>query len=472
MREPLAFGIAAYDFFRIEGHLGRTAASVGAELRREITSRNLPFQVQEVLLNSDRRLIVRRPPIRHTPLHSLHYLVRQDVAWRLDESMSFSSNYLKDVGDAVSAGQVPSTTESGASVVSIARGAADAVAGTRIRAQPVLGANRYSGYRAQAGADGAAWKTSYATSLDAVSTSRANLGHVSRADFISPLDSLIGSNQPHWIDWLDDLIQADDDRADDKLLFTRFVQDHPGLDHLGGVWRGGTFVLVYDDAGRVVADFTLPYPAAEIEADEPDEPPLSRPPYRPPVSVGGGIRVIRPVDLKVQDRVQLERQQFQFVLDKQTANIAGLVQGAFASTKPVVNPSIRDPGLFDTGDRFLDFTAKDMAGKRERVQALQDLVSEPSLPAETRVQVEAELGRAQGELAESVAQVTERVVSGKVDVSRGSGSTLSQQLGASVALIQDAGAKAALTNRFDRLVGQADATQVALIGNLRTVGRF
>lgn len=471
VREPLAFGIAAHDFFRIEGHLGRPLASVSAELRREITSRNLPFQVQEVLLNSDKRLILRRPPIRYTPLHSLHYLVRQDVAWRLDESTSFSATYLKDVGDAVSTGQVPSTTETGASVVSLARGASEAVAGTKTRAQPVLGASKYSGYKAEVGGSGAAWKSSYATSLETVSNSRANLGHVSRADFVSPFDSLINSNQPHWIDWLDDLIQAQDERADDKLLFTRFVQDHPGLDHLGGVWRGGTFVLVYDDSGRVVADFTLPYPAAEIEEDEPDEPPLSRPPYRPPFSVGGGIRVIRPLDLKVQDRVLLERQQFQIDLDKQTANITGLVQGAFVPSN-AVDPRVKPGSVLDSGDLFLDFKAKDMAGKRDRVKALQELVAEPSLPAETRTQVERELGRAQSELADSVAQVTERVVTGKVDVSGGTGSALSQQLGASVALIQDSGAKASLNTKLDQFAGQATAPQAALIGNLRKVGRF
>ena len=36
------------------------------------------------------------------------------------------------------------------------------------------------------------------------------------------------------------------------------------------------------ELGRVVADFTLPYACAELDEDEPEEPPLTRPPFRPP----------------------------------------------------------------------------------------------------------------------------------------------------------------------------------------------
>ncbi|NET31542.1 MAG: hypothetical protein F6K19_06020 [Cyanothece sp. SIO1E1] len=69
--------------------------------------------------------------------------------------------------------------------------------------------------------------------------------------------------------------------SDDKHLFHHFANSHPGLEHLGGVPKGGTFILVYaelaaaenassDDAPNVdatdidttdlvVADFCLPY---------------------------------------------------------------------------------------------------------------------------------------------------------------------------------------------------------------------
>jgi len=248
------------------------------------------------------------------------------------------------------------------------------------------------------------------------------------------------------------------------------VQDHPGIDHLGGAWRGGTFVLVYDDGGRVVADFTLPYPAAEAEAPEPVQPPLTRPPYRPPVVVTGGIRVLRPLDLKVSDRVLLERQSFQFDLEKQTANIQGLVQGAFVPSN-VVTPKVRViPGL--TGDGFLDFQADRLLGQRELVKDLQDKVSLVGQPAETRQLFERELTQAQADLADIVGTVTGRIVTGNVDVTSNSGQALTQHLTSSVALLQDTSAKTRLNTQLTTVAVNANVGQTALIGNLRTIGRL
>ncbi|OFZ56468.1 MAG: hypothetical protein A3D92_17635 [Bacteroidetes bacterium RIFCSPHIGHO2_02_FULL_44_7] len=54
----------------------------------------------------------------------------------------------------------------------------------------------------------------------------------------------------------------------DRLLFSVFAEEHPGLEHKAGVEPGGTFVMVYsmglDPAGKiaqgtVIADFALPY---------------------------------------------------------------------------------------------------------------------------------------------------------------------------------------------------------------------
>jgi hypothetical protein len=477
VREPLAYAIDGFDFFRVEGHLGQQVGIVGDALRKLVAERNLPFGVQEVLLHNDRRRIVVRPPIRYTPLHTLHYLVRQDVAWRLKDGVDFGQSHVGEVTTAVQTSQVPAVTETGASVVSLASQAAEAVSTVNTRAAPLLASKSYSAYKAASGGEGGAqWKASYATSLESVSQVRANLGHVSRVDFTSPYDSLIISNQPHWIDWLDDLIQAQDERADDKLLFPRFVQDHPGLDHLGGAWRGGTFVLVYDDGGRVVGDFTLPYPAAEAQADEPDEPVLTLPPYRPPVAVAGGIRVVRPLDLKVADRVLIEREVFQkdvkSVLDAQKASIDGLVQGAFIpnnAVKATIGGKLGLPEVA-TGDLVLDNQARDMAYKRERVLELQQLLGQPTLDRESRVVVEADLAKAQTELAESVSSVAGGIVAKNVDVTGVVGAALGQQLTGSVALLQDPQAKAGLAQNLKATETKANAAQAVMLNNLRKVG--
>ncbi|RKH69412.1 hypothetical protein [Corallococcus aberystwythensis] len=43
-----------------------------------------------------------------------------------------------------------------------------------------------------------------------------------------------------------------------RLFFSAFLDAHPSLEHLGGVPRGGTFVIAYED-GLVKADFALSY---------------------------------------------------------------------------------------------------------------------------------------------------------------------------------------------------------------------
>jgi hypothetical protein len=258
------------------------------------------------------------------------------------------------------------------------------------------------------------------------------------------------------------------------------VQDHPGLDHLGGVWRGGTFVVVYDDGGRVVGDFTLPYPAAEVEVPEPVQPPLSPPIYRPPIIVTGGIRVVKPLKLEVLAQVDKQftavSDGLQFKLDKQAASIEGLVKGAFVPNNAVVPKRTVLPGLAGLdglkGDSYLEFNARDMSSKLARVQELQDMLTQPAMPDDTRALFERDLAVAQTDLAGAVATVTERVVSGKIDVASDAGVELTTQLGRSVSMIKDAGAKAVLDTKLTGISTGAGvgADQTVLIGKLRVIG--
>ncbi|NIF06628.1 hypothetical protein F3J23_14355 [Chryseobacterium sp. Tr-659] len=44
-----------------------------------------------------------------------------------------------------------------------------------------------------------------------------------------------------------------------KAYFNEYLEKHPGLEHKRGVEGRGTFAMVYDPVGRVIADFSLPY---------------------------------------------------------------------------------------------------------------------------------------------------------------------------------------------------------------------
>jgi hypothetical protein len=105
------------------------------------------------------------------------------------------------------------------------------------------------------------------------------------------------------------------------------------------------------------------------------------------------------------------------------------------------------------------------------VQDLQNMVTQPSLPAETRVLVERDLAAAQTDLAASVATVAEHVVSSQLDPASDAGLALTSQLTRSVSAIQSTEAKAQLDTRFTGISAGAGAgVGSALIGNLRRVG--
>lgn len=57
------------------------------------------------------------------------------------------------------------------------------------------------------------------------------------------------------------LEQLNDNKDISRAYFTEYVEKNPGLEHLGGVERGGTFAVVYESEKNptVIADFALPY---------------------------------------------------------------------------------------------------------------------------------------------------------------------------------------------------------------------
>ncbi len=75
-----------------------------------------------------------------------------------------------------------------------------------------------------------------------------------------------------------------------NVVFSTFLDKHPGIDHQAGVRKGGTFIMVYNnnEAPSVIADFNLPYlccsskncvPMCDDGSFVSDIPPMARPDY-------------------------------------------------------------------------------------------------------------------------------------------------------------------------------------------------
>jgi hypothetical protein len=101
-----------------------------------------------------------------------------------------------------------------------------------------------------------------------------NLAKVVKTEFTTPFDSLISNTQILWLDWLDDIVKTKEGKEDDKLLFSQFLSQNPGI-----------------ASKNVVADFMLPYYCAETAEQEAEEPPLASPGLKPSWIVDNGINI-------------------------------------------------------------------------------------------------------------------------------------------------------------------------------------
>jgi len=413
-QQPLTLQVAAHDFFRIEGHLGQPVSTVVNALQAEIRLRNLPLVVRAVLLHTSRGSIVVKPPVRYTDLHRFHYLLRKDVENELKRNSSFSLAFKNEVARAAGQQEIPATvgdapvnqaaTERHNAVIAAVDGSLAGVAG-----------GSYTQYR-----QNTAWKLKYDEAATAAGNFKKTFGSLLRTDVSTAFDGLVNSGHKNWLDWLDVVIDKKEEREDDKLLFMNFVQLHPGLDHLGGAWRGGTLVLAYDVGGAVVADFALPYWAADVAESEPEEPSV---PPRPGVLVDTGFKLVKPLTLMAQNikddlrpqllqEVNVQRSYTEYFKD----SIVQLGQsfGAILSDKRTVAADV--VSFTDTGlgalNRRLQFASQE-------VQIWRDKAADPSVPKDAQKAVQAQLTAAEEALGQIVTDGAAYLVDNKADVAAG-----------------------------------------------------
>lgn len=426
--EVLNHQIGRYEFFRIEGHLGQKVNEAKAAIEKAIVEFNLPFVVRAVLLHDRRDRLVVKPPIRYSDLHRLHYLLRSDIASQLQDNVAFSVSVAQDISEASNNNSIPTNLRTGATrneVVELANATRD---GLQAASSTLLGTADQPGpltersYQAYARLDNA-WKRTLAESVDAAGRVKAQLGHVMRTDLVSPFDSLHASKHAVWLDWIDMLNKQREDAEDERLLFRNFVQVHPGLEHFGGVTRGGTFVLIYDADARVVADLMLPYAVAEADALEPDEPVLPRPPVRLPVDAKP-IKVVKPIErllTETEERIKPKWNDQVLIQKEFLENQIKIQQGYFNVVKDSLEIVQKNPGVRPSGfsDLTLENLMNDIELKRKEVERTRELVINPATPEETRRQAIEQLSANERELAGAISRGSLYVVQQKMSMGVG-----------------------------------------------------
>lgn len=404
--------IGRFDFFRIEGHVGAKATDAVKLLEDAILGNNLPFQVRAVVLSQDRAKILVKPPIRYSDLYRFHYLLRQDLVAQLDDTKRFSGAFKGQVDAAVAANVVTDQSEDtdGASVRAIAEQKNNAVTAGSTAASAKL--NRgYLDYVADP-----SWQTDVTNTLTAAGEFKADLGKVVKTEFSTPFDSLIASNHTLWLGWLDGMIKNKNDQADEKLLFGNFLRRYPGLEHFAGVPRGGTFVLVHDEGGTVVADFMLPYVCCEPDEEAPPEPPLPKPPVKPPFVLEQGATITASREKFVQDkltsfRADIGQIQSSYVdAFKDSIKLVGNVLTAPAKT--AVGPKVADP--------LLDLHLREMDLQSEKVDLLRAEMLKPNIDPGQQKALDTQLHDAEVALATAAGDTTQLLATSKADVKEGS----------------------------------------------------
>jgi len=402
--EPLVASIAAATFLRIEGHVGSGVQAAMNAINTAITASNLPFAVRAVLLHTDRTKITVKPGIRYNDLYRIHELFRHDLARQIDDIKAQTINYHTDVTEAVKNNVFGNTVlGDDVSITSTARQAMEKVSKSADVAATGLDM-KYTEYRATP------WKQNVDVVVEQSAGMRMTLGDITKAEVGWPVDSLYSTWKPIWPEWLDKLIDHKNDDEDEKLLFKNFIARHPAAEHLGGVTRGGTFVLIYIDGGTVVGDVTLPYHWAEDAEPEPAPRPLPKPIPLPIPKKPWKVR--KPWDLRWKVDLDVFKVQ-EFEPFKQfTLEFPETYFNALSKSTEILQTFQQKDTVTGVGGRIPTFTDKqlgtavlDMTTKAENLQRTQKLLLDHTLKPEAQAEIEANLKARETELADAIADV-------------------------------------------------------------------
>ncbi|MDX2370267.1 MAG: hypothetical protein QNK36_17980 [Colwellia sp.] len=362
--QPLAFAIEDKDFFRIEGHIGSKATEVQAVLEKKRLEFNLPFSIVTILLDKDPTRLIGKIGTGYSDLHRLHALYRKDLVFRLDEVKDFSLGFKNKLFTSVDNGDV--TDEDCNDSIGVKTLASSRMADVEVGVKEVK-TGLDLGY--QAYKKNTAWLSSFNQLMAKSTQFKSDFGKVAKTEFSTPVDGLIVDSKPRWLPWLDVIIKDKDDKADTNKMFETFVINHPGLESTGGVRRGGTFVIVYDDKGNVVSDLSLSK-CIEEKVEVESEPVLPRPITG--TFINNGISIYKSprnfVNGKINEFSSRFTEEIQTKFNVGTAYASAMRDsfsvlstsfnkaGLAPDTGNVIGPKIESPGLVKDREILMDKT--------------------------------------------------------------------------------------------------------------------
>lgn len=475
LADPFLTDQGGNDFYRIEGFLGLKADVAEPAIEKLVRQRNLPISVISALTHNQRQWIIRGPKFKKTSLHSLHYLLRQDLTSHLKDNIAYSARLVADVKTAqvnwardedlkVKAGGT--FTPQPALNVDYAKPLENAKAQLELADTDLVGssdkpgplaARSYKAFVAQA----SPLRERLSSVVVSAAGARADIGPVTRNDIVSPLDAFAGSKSHLWVDWLGDILKKREDDRKDRLLLTNMLSEHPGLEHAGGVVPGGTFVLVYNDAGVVIGDLMLPYWIDDNDESDLDEPTLTLPDIdlRLPKDLLP-IKVIKPLDLSFDDfkvtkivpEIKLQENYSKFF--QQSLGSLGEV----LKTRTAVAGELAAGTKAATNDKYMEQMLAIVKGQQEQIEGLREVAGDDRMTAATREKALEQAKALEVQLAVSVGAAVEYFAVAAPETVRfeADKAAVYETVGAAVNLITDKDASASLQNTLKKTATAAN----------------
>jgi hypothetical protein len=411
---PLQSQIGAFNFFRIEGHVGRALEQVQRDLDALIVGANLPIDVVYLSLEQPPKAI---PWWGNRHLYQLQHLMRSEIAAQLDDAGKFGSKFLEQITAATNAGVVSNQDNDGLAVFDTAKDKVDVM---NERAGSALAKIQSAAYDPQSN-----WQDDIANVAKTGAEMTVLLSPVTKKEFATPLDTVITGQPARWLTWVDTLIKDTEDDHAKRSQLPGYLTEHPGLEHFAGALRGGTFVVVYDANNVVVADFMLPYSSGGRRAPPP-QPPQLVPLPRPDIVFTKPIRMVAIPDKfrfeqiradignELKNDIAQQTKYFDAFKDS-LGMIAGVKAGGLGQPAgPLVQPAVVK------SDPLLGLNVTDMNWKTQKVDMLRTQLLDPSLDDARRATIQDQLDTAEKELASTIVTTTEYVAQARIDVSAGS----------------------------------------------------
>ncbi|MBP5988063.1 MAG: hypothetical protein KA538_12845 [Azonexus sp.] len=413
--DPFERDQGSHDFYRIEGHLGMKVEDAEAAIETLVRQRNLPIAVMSVVLHNERKFVLRGPKFKKTSLHSLHYLLRQDLASQLKDNVAFSQLMVDDVTAAapiIKRDKALNLNVDPVKTVEAAQKALTTLHGDLLGSDSKPGPLAVRSYKAY-GSQPKNWDVQLDQVVLTATKAKSSLGEVLRSDLVSPVDSLSVSKSHLWVKWLGDILDKRDDDKKDRLLFGTLVDEHPGLEHAGGCVPGGTFVLAYNDAGVVIGDLTLPYWIDDVDESEHEEPALTLPDIhvRIPKDLLP-IKVIRPFDLRLEDfkfdkvlpEINLQKD-YQKFFQESLGGLGDVLKNTKAMSA-VTGADIATGAREATNDKYMRAVLGKVKYEQQQMQDLKEAQADETLPAAVREKAGQQAKAMEAQLADTVGEAT------------------------------------------------------------------